>query len=67
VEGGSSPNRVVCILLAGVALAEQHDGWFEGRRDFGVDVTVQSWCTTSPGWTCWWRPVRVAVSDVRFP
>ncbi len=34
--------RLALIRLVGAVLAEQHDGWIEGRRYLGLDVLTRS-------------------------
>ncbi|NKS79709.1 hypothetical protein GS530_01235 [Rhodococcus hoagii] len=37
-QDSPSPSRSNLLRLAGLALAEQHDDWIEGRRYRGLDV-----------------------------
>ncbi len=39
---GIFPARDSLIRLFGAVLAEQHDGWIEGRRYLGLDVLARS-------------------------
>lgn len=44
---GTFPDRNSIIHLVGAVLAEQHDGWVEGRRYLGLDVLIRSQTITT--------------------
>lgn len=45
------PDRDAVTRLVGAVLAEQHDGWAEGRRYLALDVLTRSRTTPAAGLT----------------